>query len=125
VIYSIAADLLVVLHLGFIVFVVLGGLLVYKWPRVMFVHLPAVIWAVLLELNSWLCPLTPWEQQLRQLAGENGYAGGFIAHYLLPVIYPPGLDPPTQLMLAIFVIVVNLLAYGGLFLRQAFRSTRR
>ena len=79
-IYSIAADLLVVLHLGFIVFVVLGGLLVYKWPRMVWLHIPTVIWGVLLELYRLPCPLTPWEQQLRQLAGENGYAGGFIAH---------------------------------------------
>jgi hypothetical protein len=125
VIYRITADLLVVLHLSFIVFVMLGGLLVFKWRRVAILHLPAVVWAVLLELNSWICPLTPWEQQLRQVAGENGYAGSFIAHYLMPVMYPPGLDEPTQLMLALAVILVNLPVYGWLLGRWVFGSPLR
>jgi len=119
--YRIAADLLVILHLAFIVFVLLGGLLVIKWPRMAILHLPAVAWAVLLELNGWGCPLTPWEQQLRQLAGEPGYTGGFIAHYLTPVLYPPGLDHPTQVTLAVIVILVNVLAYGWLLGRRVFR----
>ncbi len=123
--YRIAADLLVVLHFAFIVFVVLGGLLAFKWRRMVFLHLPAVIWAVLLELNSWICPLTPWEQQLRQVAGESGYAGSFIAHYLMPVLYPPGLDEPTQLMLAVAVILINLLVYGWLLGRRVFGSPLR
>ncbi|MDH3979961.1 MAG: DUF2784 domain-containing protein [Gammaproteobacteria bacterium] len=123
--YRIAADLLVVLHFSFIVFVVLGGLLAFKWRRVMFLHLPAVIWAVLLELNSWICPLTPWEQQLRQGAGEAGYTGSFIAHYLMPVLYPPGLDEPAQLMLAVAVILINLLIYGWLLGRRVFGSPLR
>jgi hypothetical protein len=123
--YRIAADLLVVLHLAFIVFVLLGGLLALKWRRVAFLHLPAVIWAVLLELNGWGCPLTPWEQQLRQLAGDPGYTGGFIAHYLVPVLYPPGLDQPTQFMLAIIVILANLMIYGWLLGRQVFRPPLR
>jgi hypothetical protein len=125
VIYRITADLLVVLHLSFIVFVMLGGLLVFKWRRVAILHLPAVVWAVLLELNSWICPLTPWEQQLRQVAGETGYAGSFIAHYLMPVMYPPGLDEPTQLMLALAVILVNLPVYGWLLGRWVFGSPLR
>jgi hypothetical protein len=123
--YRIAADLLVVLHLAFIVFVLLGGLLVFKWRRVAILHLPAVIWAVLLELNGWGCPLTPWEQQLRQLAGTPDYTGGFIVHYLMPVLYPAGLDPPTQVMLAGIVILVNVLVYGWLLGRQVFRSPLR
>lgn len=123
--YRIAADLLVVLHFAFIVFVVLGGLLAFKWRRMVFLHLSAVIWAVLLELNSWTCPLTPWEQQLRQMAGESGYAGSFIAHYLMPVLYPAGLDEPTQHMLAVAVILINLLVYGWLFGRRVFGSPLR
>ncbi len=120
--YRIAADLLVILHLAFIVFVVLGGLLAFQWPRVPWLHLPAVVWGVLVELYGWLCPLTPWEQQLRLLAGENGYSGSFIAHYIMPVIYPPWLDPPTQLMLAVFVLTVNLLVYGALLARRRSRA---
>lgn len=123
--YRIAADLLVILHLAFIVFVLLGGVLVLKWPRVAMLHLPAVIWAVLLELNGWGCPLTPWEQQLRQLAGAPGYSGGFIEHYLMPVLYPPGLDQATQFIFAGIVILVNVLAYGWLLGRQVFRSQLR
>ena len=116
--YSLAADLLVLLHLAFIVFVALGGLLVWRWWRVVFVHLPAVIWAVLLEFNGWLCPLTPWEQQLRHAAGEGGYTGSFIAHYLLPLIYPAGLTRNAQLLLGIGAILVNLLIYGWLLWRR-------
>lgn len=116
--YSLAADLLVLLHLAFIVFVVLGGLLAWRWWRVVFVHLPAVIWAVLLEFYGWLCPLTPWEQQLRQAAGENGYSGSFIAHYLLPLIYPAGLTHNVQLLMGLGVLLINLLIYGWLLWRR-------
>jgi len=116
--YSLAADLLVLLHLAFIVFVVLGGLLVWRWWRVVFVHLPAVIWAVLLEFYGWLCPLTPWEQQLRHAAGEGGYGGSFIAHYLLPLIYPAGLTRNAQLLLGTGALLVNLLIYGWLLWRS-------
>jgi hypothetical protein len=116
--YRLAADLLLLLHLAFIMFVLLGGLL--AWWRRWFaaLHLPAALWAVLLELNGWGCPLTPWEQQLRLAAGEAGYSGGFIAHYLLPLIYPEGLQHNVQLWLAGIVIAVNLLVYGGLILRR-------
>lgn len=116
--YALAADALVLLHLAFILFVVLGGLLVaYRW-QVLFLHLPAVAWGVLLELNGWICPLTPWEQQLRLAAGEAGYSGGFIAHYLLPLIYPAGLNRAVQLWLALGVVLVNLAIYGWLLLRK-------
>lgn len=110
--YRFTADALVILHLLFIAFVLLGGLAVLRWPRLAFVHVPATAWAVLLELNGWLCPLTPWEQQLRQAAGEAGYAGGFIGHYLLPLIYPAGLTPGLQQVLAAVVLAVNGAVYG-------------
>jgi Protein of Unknown function (DUF2784) len=116
--YRCAADALVVLHLAFVGFVVLGGLSVFRWPRVALAHVPAIMWAVLLELNGWLCPLTPWEQQLRLAAGEAGYAGGFIAHYLLPVIYPEGLTRNVQLVLAGVVVAVNAGVYGLIFRKQ-------
>lgn len=115
---SLAADLLVLLHLAFIVFVVLGGLLVWRWWRVVFLHLPASVWGVLLEFNGWLCPLTPLEQQLRVAAGEAGYSGGFIAHYLLPVIYPAGLTPGFQMTLGAGALLINLVIYGWLLLRK-------
>lgn len=116
--YRLAADLLLVLHLAFILFVLCGGLLAGWRRRFAFLHLPAVLWAVLLELNGWLCPLTPWEQQLRLAAGKAGYSGGFISHYLLPLIYPDGLQRNVQMWLAGIVIGVNLLVYGALLLRR-------
>lgn len=115
---SLAADLLVLLHLAFIVFVVLGGLLVWRWWRVVFLHLPASVWGVLLEFNGWQCPLTPLEQQLRVAAGEAGYSGGFIAHYLLPVIYPAGLTPAFQVALGTGALLINLVIYGWLLLSK-------
>lgn len=112
--YRFAADALVVVHLAFIGFALFGGLSVGRWPGVAFVHVPAVFWAVLLELYSLPCPLTPWEQQLRLASGEAGYSGGFIAHYLLPLIYPAALTPDIQLRLAGVVIAVNAIVYGWL-----------
>jgi len=116
-VYAIAADLLLVFHLCFVGFVVAGGLLVCKWRWLVFLHLPAVVWGVLLELRGWICPLTPWEQQLRQAAGQSGYQDGFIEHYLLPVLYPAGLEGDTQMMLGGIVILVNVVVYCWLYLR--------
>ncbi|MGB5261085.1 MAG: DUF2784 domain-containing protein [Gammaproteobacteria bacterium] len=116
--YSLAADLLVLLHLGFICFVVFGGLLVARWWRVVFVHLPAAAWGALLEFYGWLCPLTPWEKQLRLAAGEEDYSGGFITHYLLPILYPEGLTQSVQVWLGTGVIVINLLIYAWIVWRK-------
>ena len=115
---AIAADLLLVLHLGFICFVLAGGLLVLKWRWLAILHLPAVVWGALVEIQGWLCPLTPWELQLRQAAGQAGYQGGFVEHYLLPVLYPPGLEHNTQLILGGAVILINAIIYGLIFLRR-------
>jgi hypothetical protein len=90
--YRALADLVLVFHLAFIVFVVLGGLLTLRWRRIPLVHLPTVIWGVFIELSGGLCPLTPLENMLRRAAGTSGYSGGFIEHYLIPVIYPAGLS---------------------------------
>ncbi len=115
--YRLAADFLVLLHLGFIVFVMLGGLLVLKWHWVSLLHLPTVIWGFVIEYRGGICPLTPWENSLRRLAGQEGYAEGFIEHYILPIIYPPGLTRDIQLTLAIAVVTVNLVVYGWLLWR--------
>lgn len=119
---QLAADLLIVAHLAFICFVVLGGLLVLKWPRVACIHIPAAVWGVLVEFQGWLCPLTPLEQHVRTAAGEAGYTGSFIEHYLLPVIYPADLTRDLQLLLGILVIVINAAIYGWLLVRHTHDS---
>ena len=112
--YDLLATAIVLLHFSFVLFVVGGGLLLYKWPWLAWLHLPAVIWAALLEFNSWVCPLTPLEQQLRSAAGQAGYSGGFVDHYLLALLYPVGLDGNMQVILGSLVVVVNVLVYGVL-----------
>ncbi len=107
-----AADALVVLHLAFALFVVFGGLLVWRWPRWAWVHVPAFAWGAVIEFNNWVCPLTPLEQRFRVAAGEAGYSGGFVEHYLLPLLYPEGLTREIQLGLGLFVLAVNALVYG-------------
>lgn len=111
-IYRVLADLVLVLHLGFVVFVVLGGLLVLRWPAAMALHIPAAVWGVLIEFTGWVCPLTPLENWLRVRGGELGYSGGFIEHYIQPLLYPSGLTRATQIVLGTFVLLVNLAAYS-------------
>jgi len=112
------ADGIVVLHFLFIAFVVLGGVLALRWPRLAWVHLPAACWGAAIELSGWICPLTPLENRFRQAAGEAGYAGSFIDHYLLPILYPAGLTREIQYGLAAVVIVVNVAVYGCLLRRR-------
>jgi hypothetical protein len=119
------ADAVVAVHLAFIVFVVGGGLLVLWRRRWAALHLPAVAWGAWTELTGTLCPLTPWEQALRQRAGEAGYAGGFVDHYLMPLIYPAGLTPRIQLALGLFVLLVNGLIYVAVWRRWQRERTRR
>ncbi len=121
--YWLAANLLLVLHLGFVCFVVLGGILVLKWRRVVVLHLPAVLWGALIEYQGWICPLTPLEQRLRHAAGQDGFAGGFIEHYLLPILYPAQLNREMQIYLGSLVIVINIALYG-LLLRRIVREWR-
>ena len=106
------ADALVVLHLLFVVFVMTGGFLLRRRPKLIWLHLPAVLWGAFIEFSGGICPLTPQENQLRTNAGETGYRGGFVEHYLLPVLYPENLTVPIQWLLGGCVVVVNLLAYG-------------
>ena len=117
-VYRIAADMLVVVHTLFVLFVVLGGLLVLRWPRVAWLHLPAAVWGALIEFTGCICPLTPLEKSLRSVGGEAGYAGGFINHYLVPLLYPSGLDRNWQIFLGFLVVVLNLAIYGRLLLRR-------
>ena len=118
--YRLLADATVAFHFTFIVFVVLGGFLVLRKPRFAWLHVPAVVWVVWLELTGAICPLTPLENALRARAGEAGYAGGFIDHYLMPVIYPAGLTPQIQWGLAIAVLAINSIIYT-----TAWRNARR
>ena len=111
-IYRVLADLVLVVHLAFVLFVVLGGLLVLRWPRLAWLHVPAAIWGVLIEYTGWICPLTPLENSFRMRGGEAGYSGGFIEHYIQPLLYPVGLTRSTQLVLGSLVLVLNLTAYG-------------
>jgi hypothetical protein len=124
VIVGLSADAVVLLHLAFILFVALGGLLALRWPRVAWAHLPAVIWGTLIELTGWICPLTPLENRLRAAAGDPTYTGGFIDRYIIPIVYPAGLTRGMQLVLAAAVIVVNLFIYGTLVVRRRRRSSR-
>lgn len=113
----ILADALVLLHLAFIMFVLAGGLGVVYRLWLAWLHIPAVVWAVLLEFNGWICPLTPLENHFRRLAGEEGYAGGFVEHYLVPLIYPQSLTEAMQIILGGIVLLVNGMVYAWLILR--------
>jgi Protein of Unknown function (DUF2784) len=115
--YSLLADGVVLLHLLFIVVAVLGGFLVLWRPWLAAIHLPAAAWAAYIEFAGGICPLTPLENRYRQLAGEGGYSGGFIEHYITPLIYPDGLTREIQVGLGLAVIAINVLAYG-LLLRK-------
>ena len=113
---SILADAVVLLHVAFVLFVVLGGLLVLRYPWVAVAHVPAFLWGAYIELTGGFCPLTGVENRLRQSAGEGGYDAGFIEHYIYPVLYPPGLSRTTQLWLAAIVLGLNGLIYGWIVL---------
>jgi hypothetical protein len=115
--YLALADAVLVVHLAFILFAVLGGLLVLRHPRFIWLHLPAAAWGVLIEFAGWICPLTPLENSLRAQGGERGYSGGFIDHYLGALIYPEGLTRELQWLLGAFVLAVNAAIYLQLWRR--------
>ncbi len=114
---ALLADLVLGLHAGFIVFVVVGGLLVLRRPRLAWLHLPAAAWGVAIEFGGWICPLTPLENRLRAAAGEAGYAGDFLGHWLQLLLYPPGLTRGMQMALGAGVLLVNAAVYGRLLNR--------
>ena len=122
--YRLSADLVLIVHLAFVLFVALGGLLVLRRPRLMWLHLPAVVWGTLIELLGVFCPLTPLETTLRELGGQTGYGDDFIAHYITAVIYPSGLTRGIQVALGFGALLLNMAIYGyGLFRKR--RSRRR
>src|SRR5260370_41868026 len=109
--YRAAADAILVAHFAFVLFVVLGALLVLRWPRLAWLHVPALVWAAFIEFSGWICPLTPLEVALRHQAGEAGYAGGFIDHYVVSLLYPEALTRDTQTMLGAVLVVINAAIY--------------
>ncbi|MCK4950615.1 MAG: DUF2784 domain-containing protein [Gammaproteobacteria bacterium] len=111
----VAADLIVLLHFTYILFVVFGGLFVFKWRLVAWGHIPCVIWGVIIEFTGWICPLTPIENMLRYSGGGAGYSNSFIEHYLLPVIYPTGLTRELQLLMGVAVIAINVVIYTAYY----------
>ena len=121
--YRILADLVLMAHLAFVIFVICGGWLALRWRWLGWLHLPAALWGATVEFGGWLCPLTPLENWLRRMGGRAGYSRGFLDHYLLPIVYPPQLTRTIQLLLGCAVVLVNLAAYSA-FIRSRWRCMR-
>lgn len=117
------ADLIVLIHFTFILFVMFGGFLVMKWRWIICLHLPAVVWGIFIEFFGWFCPLTTWENQLRRNNGSE-YSTGFIEHYIIPLIYPVGLNRDIQIVLGIALILLNLFIYTWCFRKWASQSRK-
>lgn len=122
---SLAADAVVLLHFAFVVFAALGGLIVARWPRVAWLHLPAAAWAAYVEFSGAICPLTPLENELRAAAGLATYEGGFIERYLMPLLYPVGLTRNTQFWLGTALLGINVAAYVFAWRRRSAVKTVR
>jgi len=118
--YGRLAELVVVLHFCFVLFVLFGGALALRWPKMVWLHLPAAAWGALISFAGWVCPLTPLEKWLRRQGGAAGYEGGFVEHYILPVLYPRGLTHEVQIALGVIVILLNVVIY-----RHVYRQFRR
>jgi len=123
--YRTLADLVVGLHLAFVLFVVLGGLLVPRWRWIAWLHVPAALWGAWVELAGWVCPLTPLENWLRRRAGCEGYQGGFVEYYLHPLLYPSALTRTTQILLGLLVIGINVAVYAWVAGQVLGKSRRR
>ena len=115
--YRLLADLVVILHLAFVAFALFGGLLALKWKRIVWLHVPAALWAAAIEFGGWVCPLTPFEIWLRGQGGELGYRSDFIEHYILPLLYPATLTREVQFVLGVVVLAVNIAGYAWLWRR--------
>lgn len=122
--YSWLADLILCLHVGFVLFVIVGGLLVLKWRWVAWLHLPAAVWGAVVEFTGWICPLTPLENWLRAQDGKNSYRSDFIGQYLLPVLYPEDLTRDLQLLLGTVVVVLNAAVYWWVWRMQERGASR-
>ena len=118
----VAADAVLIVHLAFVAFVIAGGVLNLRWPRLAWLHVPAVFWGAVVELTGWICPLTPLENGLREAAGETTYRGDFIQHYVVTLLYPARLTRDLQLLFGVLVIALNVLVYGWLILRMRGRE---
>jgi|SRR5687768_6453016 hypothetical protein len=123
--YKIAADLVMLVHFLFIAFALFGSLLLLRWPRVIWLHVPALCWGMYIELSGNICPLTPLENHFRELAGEGEYFGGFIAHYLGPIIYPEGLTRGMQYLAFGVLVAVNAIGYTLYFRKAGFLQDAR
>ena len=122
--YPLLADLVLIVHLAFVVFVLFGGLLVLRWRGIAWLHLPAAVWSAVVEFTGWICPLTPLENWLREQAGEPGYRSDFVTYYLLPVLYPDDLTRDVQIMLGTAVLAINISVYGWLWRRTQWHRHR-
>ena len=122
---GLAADIIVLIHLGFIVFVALGGFVAIKWPKIALLHLPCALWGVLIAFGGWICPLTPLEMHFRQLAGIAAYDGGFIDHYVMPIVYPAGLTRGMQIAFGVTILAVNLLVYARVLVNRTKQGNGR
>jgi hypothetical protein len=122
-IYAFAAELVMVVHFLFIIFVVAGGALVLRWPILGWLHLPAFSWGFLVAANRWTCPLTPLEQDLRATAGGDSYQGGFIAHYLEPLVYPEGLPWGVKMAFAALLLFLNIAFWRKAWARRRARAS--
>lgn len=117
-IYRLLADLVLLLHFAFVAFAAFGGLLVLRYPKVLWIHLPAFVWGVIVQWANWICPLTPLEIHLRHLGGQQGYAGGFVEHFVAKVLYPENLTLELRYVLGLLLIVFNAAVYLGIKLRR-------
>ena len=121
--YPVLADMTVLVHAAFVLFVVFGGMAVLRWPRLAWFHLPAAVWGVMIELGGWVCPLTFLENRFRGLGGEAGYGGTFIERYLETLLYPLGITRNVQLVFGLVAFLVNLVIYVRLLRRAPHNRT--
>ncbi|MGR5208589.1 MULTISPECIES: DUF2784 domain-containing protein [Vibrio] len=123
-IYRMLADLVVILHLLFIIFALIGGVLVRWRSYMLFIHIPAALWVTVISFKGWICPLTPLENQLRQAAGDEGYPGGFVEHYIIPIIYPVELRFDVQVLLGLAALGINIVIYALVYYRYKLNQGR-